>query len=168
MNSRLSLFPLLAIPLLLSVSSPARGENWPGWRGPQRNGVTSDQGAPGTWSSTSNVAWKAPLPGSGISNPIVWKSVSPTIAAMIGSITPAINASMIALNVRAITRPTAIVTMSPLLMKSLNSSSIFFMWFLLGTSTSERFSVLQQSSTRQERRRAPGQAGREETLRSRR
>lgn len=75
MNSRLSLFPLLAIPLLLSVSSPARGENWPGWRGPQRNGVTSDQGAPGTWSSTSNVAWKAPLPGSGISNPIVWNDL---------------------------------------------------------------------------------------------
>ncbi len=50
----------------------ARGENWPGWRGPERNGVTTDQGAPLNWSADSGVQWKVPLPGSGISNPIVW------------------------------------------------------------------------------------------------
>lgn len=49
-----------------------RGENWPGWRGPARNGTTSDRGAPLAWSPTSGVRWKATLPGSGISNPIVW------------------------------------------------------------------------------------------------
>ncbi len=50
----------------------AHGENWPGWRGPDRNGVTADRGAPVNWSATSGVRWKASLPGSGISNPIVW------------------------------------------------------------------------------------------------
>jgi outer membrane protein assembly factor BamB len=50
----------------------AQTENWPGWRGPQRNGVTNDRGAPLAWSATEGVLWKVPLPGSGISNPIVW------------------------------------------------------------------------------------------------
>ncbi|MBI3839843.1 MAG: PQQ-binding-like beta-propeller repeat protein [Planctomycetia bacterium] len=48
------------------------GENWPGWRGPERTGVTTDRGAPVAWSATSGVRWKTALPGSGISNPIVW------------------------------------------------------------------------------------------------
>src|SRR5690242_2014906 len=47
-------------------------DNWPGWRGPERTGVTIDRGAPTVWSATENVRWKTPLPGSGISNPIVW------------------------------------------------------------------------------------------------
>lgn len=47
-------------------------ENWPGWRGPNRNGVTSDTGVPATWSATENVLWKMPLPGIGTSNPVVW------------------------------------------------------------------------------------------------
>src|SRR5687768_10361282 len=51
----------------------ARAENWPGWRGPARTGVTSDTGAPTTWSATEAVAWKTPLPGTGISNPVVWE-----------------------------------------------------------------------------------------------
>lgn len=48
-------------------------ENWPGWRGPQRSGVTTDSGAPVTWSPTENVLWKSPVPGTGISNPVVWE-----------------------------------------------------------------------------------------------
>jgi outer membrane protein assembly factor BamB len=35
--------------------------------------VTEDRGAPLTWSATENVAWKAPLVGTGTSNPIVWQ-----------------------------------------------------------------------------------------------
>lgn len=47
-------------------------DNWPGWRGPNRNGVTSDTGVPTTWSATENVLWKSSLPGIGTSNPVVW------------------------------------------------------------------------------------------------
>lgn len=54
------------------VASHLEAENWPGWRGPDRSGVTSDTGVPTTWSATENVLWKMPLPGIGTSNPVVW------------------------------------------------------------------------------------------------
>ncbi len=58
--------------IVWAAISPAAAENWPGWRGPQRTGVTTDTGVVAKWSATENVLWKAPLPGSGISNPVVW------------------------------------------------------------------------------------------------
>lgn len=64
---------LAAILLLTLFVLPAVAENWPGWRGPQRTGVTTDPGVITKWSPTENVLWKAPLPGSGISNPVVWE-----------------------------------------------------------------------------------------------
>ena len=40
--------------------------DWPWWRGPQRNGVASaDQKPPLTWTETKNVIWKAAIPGRG-------------------------------------------------------------------------------------------------------
>ncbi|MGE5194199.1 MAG: PQQ-binding-like beta-propeller repeat protein, partial [Deltaproteobacteria bacterium] len=54
------------------LASPARAENWPGWRGPVRTGVTTDSGVPTTWSATENVLWKVPVPGTGTANPVVW------------------------------------------------------------------------------------------------
>ena len=47
-------------------------ENWPGWRGPQRNGLSGERGLPLHWSADRGIAWKTALPGAGISNPIVW------------------------------------------------------------------------------------------------
>jgi len=41
-------------------------QDWPWWRGPQRNGVASkDQTPPQQWSSSKNVLWKTPVPGRG-------------------------------------------------------------------------------------------------------
>ncbi len=57
---------------LLCPARAAQAENWPGWRGPERTGVSADRGVPTTWSASEHVVWKTPLPGSGISNPIVW------------------------------------------------------------------------------------------------
>lgn len=48
-------------------------EPWTQWRGPERNGIASGASPPLTWSATENVRWKTPLPGSGISSPILWK-----------------------------------------------------------------------------------------------
>ena len=45
---------------------------WPRWRGPSGQGVVSGTGYPDSWSSTENVKWKVPVPGSGNSSPIVW------------------------------------------------------------------------------------------------
>ena len=62
---------------VLAIASLVRGqahaENWPGWRGPDRTGVTGETGLPVKWSENEGVAWKVALPGSGISNPIVWE-----------------------------------------------------------------------------------------------
>lgn len=62
------LTPLLVV--LAGVSLLA--ENWPHWRGPARNGVSTEQRLPTTWSATENVAWKLPLPAFSGSTPIVW------------------------------------------------------------------------------------------------
>ncbi len=40
--------------------------DWPWWRGPNRNGVAvAGQAVPTTWSDTDNVLWKSPVPGRG-------------------------------------------------------------------------------------------------------
>ena len=65
-------FVAAMIGLELAVIAAANAENWPGWRGPHRSGVTSDTGVPTTWTPTENVLWKSPLPGIGTSNPVVW------------------------------------------------------------------------------------------------
>ena len=63
---KLILFALLLFPTL------ARGENWPGWRGPRGDGGSAEANVPTAWSATENVLWKTPLPGSGHASPIVW------------------------------------------------------------------------------------------------
>ena len=72
-NSRALMTCFVGVALLVEgLSELASAENWPGWRGPNRNGVSSETGIPTKWSGTENVLWKTPLTGSGISNPVVW------------------------------------------------------------------------------------------------
>src|SRR5262245_3389438 len=67
------LFSLFAAATLLATGGEGTlAENWPGWRGPSRNAVSGEKGLPLRWSATEGVRWKAPLPGSGVSSPIVW------------------------------------------------------------------------------------------------
>ena len=47
-------------------------ENWPQWRGPSANGVSSETNLPVQWTATENIAWKLPLPAWSGSTPIVW------------------------------------------------------------------------------------------------
>jgi outer membrane protein assembly factor BamB len=54
------------------LASSALAENWPAWRGPTGQGVSTESGLPLEWSQTKNVRWKTPLPGPGNSTPIVW------------------------------------------------------------------------------------------------
>ena len=53
-------------------TSAANAENWPGFRGPTRQGLSSEKGLPTKWSPTENVAWKTDIPGAGWSSPIVF------------------------------------------------------------------------------------------------
>ena len=48
---------------------------WPRWRGPSGQGYVRGTGYVDTWSDTQNVLWKAPVPGSGNSSPIVWGDI---------------------------------------------------------------------------------------------
>src|SRR3954452_13025007 len=61
----ISCFLLLSLPLHACA-------NWPGWRGPQGTGITSEKNLPARWSATENVRWKVPLSGAGVSAPAVW------------------------------------------------------------------------------------------------
>jgi outer membrane protein assembly factor BamB len=45
--------------------------DWPAWRGPTADGIAPDKDPPLEWSAGRNVLWKAPLPGNGVSTPIV-------------------------------------------------------------------------------------------------
>lgn len=46
--------------------------DWPWWRGPQRNGIAAaDQKPPMTWSDKENVVWKTPVSGRGHGSPTV-------------------------------------------------------------------------------------------------
>jgi len=45
---------------------------WPQWRGPLGTGEAPSGDPPIDFSETSNIRWKAPIPGAGASTPIIW------------------------------------------------------------------------------------------------
>lgn len=59
------------LPVLL-LSSFACAEDWPRFRGPSGQGVSSETNVAIEWSTEKNIAWKTPIPGLGWSSPIVW------------------------------------------------------------------------------------------------
>ena len=50
-----------------------QAENWPQWRGPALNGVSSEKNLPVKWTTEETVVWKLALPGLSGSTPIVWR-----------------------------------------------------------------------------------------------
>ncbi len=66
--------PILLCVLCVSAVHPSslNASNWPQWRGPRGDGVSSETGLPEKWSATENVKWKVPLFGAGVSAPVVW------------------------------------------------------------------------------------------------
>jgi len=80
-NRALLLFiGLCILPLLQLCTYPGQdpeegrepaGEDWPQWRGPESNGVSSETDLPTRWSPDSNIVWKVALAGLGGSSPIV-------------------------------------------------------------------------------------------------
>lgn len=72
----LSFFLLAILTPLAIPADPApitvAANDWPWWRGPQRNGVAApNQNPPLKWSETENVIWKAVVPGRGHGSPTV-------------------------------------------------------------------------------------------------
>ena len=58
--------------LLFLFSGSVLAENWPGWRGPNGDGISAEKNLPTRWSKTENIVWRTPIAGEGHSSPIVW------------------------------------------------------------------------------------------------
>lgn len=63
---------MLFVPALIGLVSAVPADPWPEWRGPTRNGISTETDLPIAWSAERNIAWKTPLPGRSASTPIVW------------------------------------------------------------------------------------------------
>lgn len=61
-----------ALTLLLFAAAAVSAENWPGWRGPNGDGKSSEKNLPTTWSDTKKVKWKIVLPEKSHAAPVVW------------------------------------------------------------------------------------------------
>lgn len=80
-NKALLLFICICMSLTLQTCTSGRqgvaegreflGEDWPQWRGPSGNAVSSETDLPVRWSVDSNIVWKVALAGLGGSSPIV-------------------------------------------------------------------------------------------------
>jgi outer membrane protein assembly factor BamB len=63
-----------ALALCLSlVTTPSQAQNWPSFRGPNNSGIAAGP-LPIVWDGekSTNILWKAELPGLGHSSPVVW------------------------------------------------------------------------------------------------
>ena len=64
---------VVGIALVLLSTAPVFAENWPAWRGPTSDGVSTDVGLPIEWDAETNIAWKLEMPEWTGSTPIVWE-----------------------------------------------------------------------------------------------
>ena len=65
---------LTAAALTAAARAPRAGVDWPQFRGIAAAGVAEGFSLPATWDAAknTNIAWKTPIPGLGLSSPIVW------------------------------------------------------------------------------------------------
>jgi outer membrane protein assembly factor BamB len=63
---------LLCLWAIGTLDDGVAGPHWPGWRGGDGSGVSTESALPDTWSPTSRIAWKTPIAGRAHSSPIVW------------------------------------------------------------------------------------------------
>jgi outer membrane protein assembly factor BamB len=60
-----------SVAALLLLFNVATAGDWPQFRGPTGQGVTTEVGLPVEWDGSKNVVWMRPIPGKGWSSPIV-------------------------------------------------------------------------------------------------
>jgi outer membrane protein assembly factor BamB len=76
-----------AICLSCAFSVGVAAENWPQWRGPGGQGISTEKQLPTEWGPAKNVAWKVELPH-GYSSPIVWGDRIFLTSALEGEVVP--------------------------------------------------------------------------------
>lgn len=62
---------IVGISLLVGGQGYLFAADWNQFRGPQGNGISQETGLPVKWDAQQGIAWKADLPGKGLSTPIV-------------------------------------------------------------------------------------------------
>src|SRR5207244_6734079 len=62
----------VAVFLTITAALSATAGNWPGWRGPDGTGASSEKNLSIKWSTNENVRWSVDLPDRRNSCPIVW------------------------------------------------------------------------------------------------
>lgn len=72
MNRSSQSLAILLLTLVLCSSRPLHAGNWPQFRGPTGQGLSSESALPLQWSPTNNIQWKSEIPGESWSSPIVW------------------------------------------------------------------------------------------------
>jgi outer membrane protein assembly factor BamB len=63
---------LVGAALMALSAATMSAEDWPQWRGPGMQGLSSETGLPEQWGPDRNIAWKTDLAGLGASSPIAW------------------------------------------------------------------------------------------------
>jgi outer membrane protein assembly factor BamB len=66
-----------SIAILAAPAAPKPGVDWPQFRGIDANGIAEGFSLPATWNPATgvNIQWRTPIPGLGLSSPIVWGDV---------------------------------------------------------------------------------------------
>ena len=57
---------------LIVTAGTMLSANWPAWRGPNGDGVSTEKNLPIKWSPTENIAWKLALPQWSGATPVIW------------------------------------------------------------------------------------------------
>jgi outer membrane protein assembly factor BamB len=63
----------LGLIVLLGAVVASLAQDWPRWRGPEGNAVSTEAPLPTTWDKNRGIRWKTAIPGEGASSPIVWR-----------------------------------------------------------------------------------------------
>ena len=63
---------LLLLSLPVSIAPIGYADNWPQWRGPALNGISTEKNLPVKWTPTENVTWKLETSAWSGATPIIW------------------------------------------------------------------------------------------------
>jgi outer membrane protein assembly factor BamB len=55
-----------------TLSAAVIADNWPQWRGPSLNGISTEKNLPIKWTTEENITWKLAMPSWTGSTPIIW------------------------------------------------------------------------------------------------
>jgi outer membrane protein assembly factor BamB len=58
--------------IVIALALPVLAGNWPQWRGPDNDGVSTEKNIPAEWGPDKNIVWTLTMPGMAGSTPVVW------------------------------------------------------------------------------------------------